>query len=224
MNSYRPTLKRAAITVAFLFLFAGCDSGGVDVSQLQNGQSEADVIAIMGNPSGRLMKGTRITLLYSGVKIELVDGKTTGLDSKFEARFKQAKKDRRTPPSILKALEYQPKYPALSQTVVLRDREGTPVDHSELVHLGKVTIIDFYAIWCPPCRRLAPHIEALADDDPDVVLKQINIRDWDTPITKKYNISSVPDVRVFDRNGRLMGQPSSDRNEIQRMVQEAKKR
>ena len=102
-------------------------------------------------------------------------------------------------------MELKPKYPALAQTIVLRDRTGAQIDHSELVNLGNVTIVDFYAVWCQPCRRLAPHVEALADNDPDVVLKQINIRDWDTPITKKYNISSIPDVRVFDRNGRLMG-------------------
>ena len=116
-------------------------------------------------------------------------------------------------------MELKPKYPALAQTIVLRDRTGAQIDHSELVNLGNVTIVDFYAVWCQPCRRLAPHVEALADNDPDVVLKQINIRDWDTPITKKYNISSIPDVRVFDRNGRLMGQPSADRHAIQRMVQ-----
>ena len=116
-------------------------------------------------------------------------------------------------------MELKPKYPALAQTIVLRDRTGAQIDHSELVNLGNVTIVDFHAVWCQPCRRLAPHVEALADNDPDVVLKQINIRDWDTPITKKYNISSIPDVRVFDRNGRLMGQPSADRHAIQRMVQ-----
>ncbi len=215
---------RQTLSILSLFLLFGCGPKGADVSQLRNGQSEAEVVAIMGAPTGRLVKGSRVTLLYSGVKIEFLNGKTTGLDAQFAERFEKAKKARKIKPAILDRLEIKPKYPALPQTVVLRNRSGAPVDHSELVNLGKVTVVDFYAVWCPPCRRLAPHVEALADNDPDVVLKQINIRDWDTPITKKYNISSIPDVRVFDRNGRLMGQPSSDRHAIQRMVEEAKNR
>ena len=68
-------------------------------------------------------------------------------------------------------MELKPKYPALAQTIVLRDRTGAQIDHSELVNLGNVTIVDFYAVWCQPCRRLAPHVEALANNDPDVILK-----------------------------------------------------
>ena len=75
-------------------------------------------------------------------------------------------------------------------------------DH--LVH-GKVTVVDFYADWCGPCRNLAPQLEKLAASDPDIALVKINIIDWRSPVAKQFEITSIPRVQVYGLWGKLVG-------------------
>jgi len=109
-------------------------------------------------------------------------------------------------------------------SVMVRDKNGNPVDHSRLVRHGQITVVDFYADWCGPCRKLAPYLEALAGKNRDVILKKVDIGNWGSPTTKKYNIRSVPNVRVFDRKGRLVGPPTSSFSQIRQYVETARHR
>jgi thiol-disulfide isomerase/thioredoxin len=99
---------------------------------------------------------------------------------------------------------------------------GKQVDLARVVVPGKITIVDFYAEWCGPCRRISPLLEQMARSDADVVLRKIDIVKWQTPVTAQYAIRSVPNIRVFDRSGRMVGQPTSSLQEVQRLVQRAK--
>ena len=108
--------------------------------------------------------------------------------------------------------------------MAVRDDAGRPVDHSELITPGKITVVDFYADWCGPCNQLAPYLDALAKGDSNIVLKKVNIENWRSQIAQKYNVKSVPNVRVFDRKGRLVGSPNHSIDVIRRYVEEAKGR
>jgi thioredoxin 1 len=68
-----------------------------------------------------------------------------------------------------------------------------------------VTVVEFYADWCGPCRRLSPSLEQMAQIDPEVALRKIDIVRWGTPVARQFNIHSVPQVNVYDRGGRLVG-------------------
>jgi thioredoxin 1 len=68
---------------------------------------------------------------------------------------------------------------------------------------GKTAVVDFWAPWCPPCRALAPAIEALASERPDVVVGKLNV-DEQASIAERYGIQSIPTVLLF-RNGELAG-------------------
>jgi len=65
---------------------------------------------------------------------------------------------------------------------------------------GKV-LVDFWASWCGPCLMLAPIIEELARELPDVKVVKINV-DEHQGLADKYNISSIPVVAIFN-NGQL---------------------
>src|SRR5262245_16916231 len=82
---------------------------------------------------------------------------------------------------------------------------GEQVDISQHVALGKVTVIDFYADWCGPCRQLSPSLEQMATSDSEVVLRKIDIVNWKTAVAQQFNIHSIPQVNVYDRSGRLVG-------------------
>ena len=103
---------------------------------------------------------------------------------------------------------------AVADDFKLANGKGEPIpviSHGELVdmnqHLapGHVTVFDFYADWCGPCRRLSPSLEEMARSDPDVALRKIDIVNWRTAVAQQFNIHSIPQVKVYDRSGHLVG-------------------
>ena len=82
---------------------------------------------------------------------------------------------------------------------------GDQVDINQHLALGNVTVVEFYADWCGPCRLLSPSLEQMASSDPEVALRKIDIVRWGTPVSQQFNIHSVPQVNVYDRGGRLVG-------------------
>jgi len=100
---------------------------------------------------------------------------------------------------------------------------GTEVDIAKHVALGNVTVVDFYADWCGPCKQLSPSLEQMARTDPEVALRKIDIVNWKTPVVRQFNIHSVPQVNVYNRGGRLVGTVvGADAAEVKRYVAQAK--
>ncbi|MBI3737019.1 thioredoxin family protein [Candidatus Sumerlaeota bacterium] len=69
---------------------------------------------------------------------------------------------------------------------------------------GKVTLFDFYADWCPACRHAAPKIERLASQYPGLIVKEVDIVEWDSEIAQKYDIHTVPSFWIADRKGKIV--------------------
>jgi thioredoxin-like negative regulator of GroEL len=82
---------------------------------------------------------------------------------------------------------------------------GEQVDVNQHIVLGNVTVIDFYADWCGPCRQLSPSLEQMVRNDPEIALRKIDIVSWKTAVAQQFNIHSIPQVNVYDRSGRLVG-------------------
>src|SRR5213594_1113726 len=100
---------------------------------------------------------------------------------------------------------------------------GAEVEINKHLALGNVTVVDFYADWCGPCRRLTPSLEQMAMSDPQVALRKIDIVNWRTPVAQQFNIHSVPQVNVYNRGGRLVGTVvGADFDEVKRYVAQAK--
>jgi thiol-disulfide isomerase/thioredoxin len=100
---------------------------------------------------------------------------------------------------------------------------GVPVDITKHLALGNVTVVDFYADWCGPCKHLSPSLEQMARTDPEVALRKIDIVNWKTAVVKQYNIHSIPQVNIYNRGGRLVGTVvGADIQEVKRYVAQAK--
>ena len=82
---------------------------------------------------------------------------------------------------------------------------GAEVDVNQHLVIGNVTVIDFYADWCSPCREFSPSLEQMARDDADIALRKIDIVNWKTAVVQQFNVHSIPQVNVYDRSGRLVG-------------------
>ncbi len=85
---------------------------------------------------------------------------------------------------------------------------GQQVDIKQHLALGNVTIVDFYAEWCGPCKKISPVLERLAQTDPEIALRKIDIVNWQSPVAKQYKIDGVPHVEVYNRQGELVGSVS----------------
>jgi len=72
---------------------------------------------------------------------------------------------------------------------------------------GKVTIFDFYADWCGPCRRVDEHIFELLKTRGDIAYRKLNIVSWDTPLAKHYmaKVPNLPFVVVYGKDGKPAG-------------------
>ena len=76
------------------------------------------------------------------------------------------------------------------------------LDFEEIIGGDTLTIIDFSATWCMPCRLLAPILEEVADEKTDVNFFNLDIDD-NEEIAKRYRIFSVPTLMAF-KNGKVI--------------------
>jgi thioredoxin 1 len=68
---------------------------------------------------------------------------------------------------------------------------------TEVLGSENPVLVDFWAVWCAPCRAIAPHVESLADAFPDT-LKVVKMNIDDHPQTPgSLGIRAIPTLLVF---------------------------
>ena len=64
-----------------------------------------------------------------------------------------------------------------------------------VLHSEKTVLLDFWATWCGPCKMLAPLLEEIAAERPDLVVGKIDI-DEEMDLAMKYKVTSIPTLAV----------------------------
>ena len=67
----------------------------------------------------------------------------------------------------------------------------------------KLVIVDFWAVWCGPCRMLSPIVDEIAEEMADkVTVVKCNVDDCED-IAMQYRIMSIPTL-IFFKNGEIV--------------------
>lgn len=74
-------------------------------------------------------------------------------------------------------------------------------EFDNLIKTNNNVIADFWATWCGPCKMIAPMIERLSEELPNVTFAKINI-DEVLDIPEKYNVRGIPTLIKF-KDGNL---------------------
>ncbi len=81
--------------------------------------------------------------------------------------------------------------------------EITKDNFSEIVNSGKPVVIDFWATWCGPCRRVAPVIEQLAQEyEGQAIVGKVDVEEQDE-LAMQFGIRNIPTV-LFLKNGEVV--------------------
>lgn len=77
--------------------------------------------------------------------------------------------------------------------------------NDEVLKASKPTLVDFWAVWCAPCKAIAP----LVDDMAKTFEKQLNVGkvdiDHNQAVAQQYGIRSIPTLLMF-KGGKVVGQ------------------
>jgi thioredoxin 1 len=76
---------------------------------------------------------------------------------------------------------------------------------TEVLNSPQPTVVDFWAVWCGPCKMIAPHVDAIAEEyagRANVV--KVNV-DEEREIAERYAIMSIPTL-LFFKNGKVVDQ------------------
>ena len=109
----------------------------------------------------------------------------------------------------------------------LQTKEGQDVVLSEVIAKNKLTLVDFWASWCGPCRKENPVVKAAyeqyhelgfdvvgvsVDDDENAWLEAVaadqlpwtQVRDAENKVSEDYMIYYIPSNFLFDQNGTMV--------------------
>ena len=82
----------------------------------------------------------------------------------------------------------------------------------------ETVLLDFSATWCGPCGMIAPHLEELAKEYPDITFGKIDV-DEEGELAEAFGIISIPTLLLY-KNGAQVGKQIGylNKNQLLRFI------
>ena len=74
----------------------------------------------------------------------------------------------------------------------------------EVLNSEKPVLLDFWAPWCGPCRRVVPIVEEIAREREDIKVGKINVEE-EPELAMQFGVMSIPTLMVM-KNGKIENQ------------------
>ncbi|MDD5561483.1 MAG: thioredoxin [Candidatus Omnitrophica bacterium] len=75
----------------------------------------------------------------------------------------------------------------------------------EVLESNQLTLVDFWATWCGPCKMIAPHIDELAKEYTGrIKIGKIDV-DSNPRVATEYGVMSIPTI-IFFKKGKVLSQ------------------
>lgn len=98
--------------------------------------------------------------------------------------------------------------------------ELDPSSMEEAVNSGETWVVDFWASWCGPCKKLAPVYEEVSEEVEDVNFGKVNMEEH-SDLATKYQVSALPTLLII-KDGDIVAKNAGamDKESLKSWVQE----
>ena len=73
-----------------------------------------------------------------------------------------------------------------------------------------ISLLDFYADWCGPCRMVLPIVDEIASEREDLFVGKINVND-NPELAREFGVISIPTLIVM-KDGKIINRSSGAKN------------
>lgn len=101
--------------------------------------------------------------------------------------------------------------------------ELTQDNFEMVINQNKITIMDFWAEWCGPCKSFAPIFAEVAARNTDITFVKVNI-DKESELAAAFSVRSIPQIVVMKQDTVLYSESGTmPASSLQNLIDQAKK-